>query len=383
MQPRSPLPLLPLPPADFGYSEAHAQIQASARRWLAEHASAAELRRLETDPVGYAPSTLPALAELGWLELGCPADGAMDHLSVALLAEEQGRRLLPSPWASTIVAAALLAQAGTPEQRERWLPPLVAGQATLSVAFQEPRGVWHPEQLRSRAVRQGDGWQLTGSKLAVAWGQRADALLLPTRSAEGLELFVVERGALEVVAEATIDSTRRSARLGFTGLELTERERLEPSAAGAALGGALRLARLLLAAELVGVSEAVLALTRDYACLREQFGKPIGAFQAVKHPLVDVLTELELSRSLVLSAALACGGPDEAGADTLVAMARWHSAEGALRAVQHGVQLHGGYGFTKDCDVHFYFKRALASRGLLGTNVELGAELARRLFGGS
>jgi alkylation response protein AidB-like acyl-CoA dehydrogenase len=136
-----------------------------------------------------------------------------------------------------------------------------------------------------------------------------------------------------------------------------------------------------LAAEQVGGAESVLLATRDYAIARKQFDHQIGFFQAVKHPIVDMMCGIELARSLATGAAAALDA-NSAGAETLARMAKSMVSDVYCNAVRKGVQLHGGYGFTWDCDVHFYFRRAMWSRSMLGDGIHHRRWLAQRLFEG-
>lgn len=133
---------------------------------------------------------------------------------------------------------------------------------------------------------------------------------------------------------------------------------------------------------MVGGAESALAMTRDYAIDRKQFGRQIGSFQAIKHPLVEIMIGIEHARSLVYAAAaeLDQAGPDETVDDTLVRMAKAQISETFWYATDRGIQFHGGFGFTIDCDMHFYFKRALWSRGMLGDAAHHRTHLAAQLL---
>ena len=186
---------------------------------------------------------------------------------------------------------------------------------------------------------------------------------------------------IEIEPEVSLDSTRRLARVRFTGAHVAADARL--LAGGAVLGDLLAPALAYLAAEMAGAAGAALDLTCAYARERVQFDRPIGAFQAVKHPLVDVLIAVERARSLALAAAVALDhAPDQALRAARMAKV---AAEGALLfACDRAVQLHGGFGFTWDCDAHLYYKRALASAATWGDALHhrrvLAADL-RRLAG--
>jgi len=228
---------------------------------------------------------------------------------------------------------------------------------------------------------------LRGVKSLVLAGAHAGLVIAPFREPGGrLSLFAVElpAGGVRVEPEIGVDPTRRSARVVFEGVRVAREARLGEGAPGGerALARAHLRGMAALAAEMVGGAEAVLGLTRDYAIARKQFGKQIGAFQGVKYPIVDTMVGVELARTHVIGAAAALDQtPDDA--EVAARMAKAIASDVYPVAVRRGVQLHGGYGFTWDCDVHFYFKRALWSRATLGDGAHHRRRLASALLGGA
>jgi alkylation response protein AidB-like acyl-CoA dehydrogenase len=178
--------------------------------------------------------------------------------------------------------------------------------------------------------------------------------------------------------EVSVDPTRRTARLRFDDVRVPAEARLD-GGDRTAWETILLQGAAWLAAEMVGTAEGILGLTRDYAIERKQFDRQIGSFQAVKHPLVDDMIGIELARNLVYGAAAAWDA-DPGDAAVPSRMAKALASDVLARAVRHGVQFHGGYGFTIDCDVHFYFKRALVCRGMLGDAVHHRRHLAAALL---
>jgi len=289
-----------------------------------------------------------------------------------------GRRLLPSPYLGNALASLALLRAGDADAQARHLPGIARGDTLASLGWLEPEGSWEPGDVAATARTQGDGFVLSGTKSHVLSGAQADLLVAPFVLEGELALFAVE-GGWQVEPEVSVDPTRRTARLVFEDLRVPADARL----VGGDLGGwrALLLqAAAWLAAEMVGTAEGILGLTRDYAIDRKQFGRQIGSFQAVKHPLVDDMIGIELARSLAYGAAARYDeDPDDPG--TGARMAKALVSDVLARAVRHGVQFHGGYGFTIDCDVHFFFKRALFGRGMLGDALHHRRHLATELFG--
>lgn len=320
---------LPNIPRDFGFTEDHALLVQSARRFLKERFGPDRLRALYDEDLRD-PTLYTAIAELGWL------DGtALDHLGAALLCEELGRVLCPAPVSACMIASELLGR----------------GNHSASAA------VIAGERIAYAAVTD----EITGAP-------RGLELLLLCRG--GTTWTAVEIG--DVTAERTVDRTRDGVRLRAEGLSGTDFDgRLTRD-------DVLARSLVLLAAEGCGAAETALVMTRDYACERQQFGRPIGSFQAVSHPIVNTMIALENARSLVLAAAAAI----DAGAPalTLARMAKAAASDVLRDATARGVQLHGGFGFTWDCDMHFYFRRSLHDFPLLGTPAQHRAALLTELL---
>ncbi len=372
-------------PADFGFTGDHELAAKEARRFLAERCPLGSVRRVVDARADHDPALWRDIAGLGWVGLGWPeawGGAALDRLHLALLLEEMGRALLPSPFVACQLALEALAVAGSEDQQLRWCPDIIAGERIASFASSEPGGYSEPGQILTRAVPAEAGFALHGDKSHVLAGASADLVVVPARSSAGpIELFVVElpHPGVRVEREVCVDATRPTARLSFDGARV-------PAAARLARGGQAALATVLargaamLAAEMVGAAEAVLVMTRDYAAERQQFGRAIGSFQAVKHPIVDMMCGVELARSLSLAAAAAIDH-DPASAERAARMAKAYAGDALSFAVKKGVQLHGGFGFTWDCNVHLYFKRALWSRATLGDAAHHRRHLATLLLG--
>jgi alkylation response protein AidB-like acyl-CoA dehydrogenase len=357
-------------PERLGYGGDHDLLRLTARRFLAERCPIREVRRLAADPIGFDRALWGELAELGWagLHLAERVGGAgLDHLSMALVLEESGRALYPGPLLATALGGIAVARAGAPEQAERLLPDLCAGRAIATLALVEGATDWQLDSVVAAAEPVEGGYRLHGEKVHVPWAQVADLLVAPFRWEGGISLFAVPLAGdgVEIQAEVPLDPTRRLARVRFSGAQVPADARLLGAAGGAELQGLLAPALAYLAAEMAGAAAAALDLTCDYARERVQFDRPIGAFQAVKHPLVDVLIAVERARSLALGAAAALDhAPDHAL--RAARMAKASAEEALLYACDRAVQLHGGFGFTWDCDAHLYYKRALASAATWG-----------------
>lgn len=371
------------PLQDFGFGDDHEILRDGARRFLAERCPMETVRRLAEDPLGHDPGTWKEMAELGWtgLTIAEAHGGAgLGSLHQALLLEEMGRVLLPSPYLGTALASLALQRAADARQQGRWLPVIARGDVVATLGWLEPGGGWEPDEVEATAEPDGADFLLTGAKTHVPSGAQAQLVVAPFRSSDGVALFAVETTVpgLRVEPETNVDPTRRTARMVFDGARVPAEARLAHGDL-AAWGAILLQGAAWLAAEMVGAADGVLGLTRDYAIDRKQFGRQIGSFQAVKHPIVNDLIGIELARTHAYAAAAAYDEQPDPPA-TGARMAKALVSDVFARAVRHGVQFHGGYGFTIDCDVHFYFKRAISCRGMLGDAIHHHRHLAATLF---
>lgn len=375
---------LPAVEAGLGFSEDHKLLVDSARRFLGERCPRSEVRRVVDASADHDPGLYKEIAELGWIGLASAEEhggAGLDLLHLALLMEEMGRALLPSPFFASVMALAALEHAGSDAQKQRHVPAIVSGESVATLACAEPGGSWEPEHVETRAEPTQSGFALSGTKVHVLAGASADRIVVPCREPDGgVGLYVVELPGegIAVEREVCVDRTRPCARLVLDGAALPREARLEGDGL-AALGAALCRGLVLLASEMTGSAEAVLGLTRDYAIERHQFGRAIGSFQAVKHPIVDMMIGVELSRNLALGAAAAFT-QDAPSFEQSARMAKAYAGDSFMYAVKKGVQLHGGFGFTWDCDVQLFFKRALWARSTLGDAAHHKRHLASKLL---
>ena len=371
-------------PSDFGFTEEHALLRAEARRFLSERLPMTELRKLADAGVGFDRALWKELAQLGWVGLVLPEQhggAGLGWLHLEIVIEEMGRRLVPGPFLGSLLAGVAIGAGGSAAQQARLLPGIASGDSVATIALCEAGGVFEASGVTATAEKAGDGFALRGQKTHVLCGADASLVVAPFREASGeVALFAIELPAtgVSIEAEVGIDPTRPMARVAFDGVRVPAASRLDGDAA-VAWHAMLVRGFAALAAEQVGGAESVLLETRDYAIARKQFDRQIGFFQAVKYPIVDMMCGIELSRSLAVGAAAALDhNPD--GAETLARMAKAQISDVYCNAVRKGVQIHGGYGFTWDCDVHFFFRRAMWSRAMLGDAIHHRRWLAERLF---
>lgn len=325
------------------------------------------------------------MVELYWPALSVPeaAGGlGLGFVELALVAEEMGRFVVPSPFMATVTQfVPMVSEAGRPEVAEGFLRAVAEGSITGTVAVAEPAGRWEPGSVETEAVRTGHGWALRGVKSWVCDGASADEIAVLARGADGLGVFVVPAGSVRAAPLAVLDPTQPLAEVTLDGVEVgAERVLIEPGdpAAEAAIRRALEQTVACQAASINGTCRAIFETTLQYAKDREQYGKPIGSFQALKHRLVEMYTVLERASALASFAALTIAEDDERRA-LAVSMAKAAAGECQRLMVQDGLQLHGGIGFTWENDLHMFLKRAKSGDFLFGTALVHRAAVARML----
>jgi alkylation response protein AidB-like acyl-CoA dehydrogenase len=360
---------------DFAFSEEQEQLRTEARAFLAKECPTTRVRQLMEADGAHDDGLWAKLVENGWTALGIPETygGFGSFLDLVVVLEEAGRNLLPGPFFSTMaLAVPALLEAGDDAQKQKVLGGIAAGEARATLALTEPSGRWDAEGVALRAEREGGGWRLDGVKLFVPDAGVADFIVVAARTRgageEGVTLFLVEGrpAGLTVKPMQTIDRTRRWYELQFEGVTLGADAVLgSPDNGWPPLRRALEWGEAALCAEMVGGASQVLAKSVDYAKTRQQFGKPIGIYQAIAHKLSDMLLETESARSATYYAAWAVDA-DAPERSVACSMAKAYVSDAYRRAAGNGIQVHGGIGFTWEHDMHLYFKRAKSSEVTLG-----------------
>ena len=328
----------------------------------AKHAGLDVVRQMEDDPVGYPEKFWLQLAELGLLGLTLPeawGGSGMSMLDAVIVYQELGRALAPSPhFVSSVVSGGVLARAGTDEQRKAWLPAIASGDAIVTPAWLEPGGGFGPEGVQLRALPDGDGWRLTGSKRHVPFARGADRLLVLARTDERILLLLVDPGGEGVAfdQQRTIASDTQY-RVELDDVRVGRDALVGTSGDGwPAWDAVMHDGIILLAAQAVGGARQALDLTVQYAKDRRQFDKPLGAFQAIAHYLADAVTAVDGAETLVWEAAWArdAGRPHA----RLAPMAKLFACQTFRDVTAMGQQVFGGVGFTVEYDIQLYFRRA-------------------------
>jgi len=365
-------------------------LRETAASFLAQEGSIAKQLRHWRDIAckdGFGHGLWKQFAELGLTGICIPESHGGLGLGVseaALVLEEIGRNLTPSPFLTTAVAG-VRAINGT-AHADVWFPGILSGDAVLALAVDE--GPCHaPERTALEAKRQGNGFVLNGEKSFVVQGGSADMIVTATRTAgspgerEGITLFAVPKDAsgLSVDSQAMVDSSK-AARLAFLNVELDADAVIgEVDGCWAPLSRALSAGSAGAAAELVGVASGASTMTLDYLRQRKQFGKLIGEFQALQHRAAHLYSEIEIARAAALKAAQLLDSGD-ARAALYVSVAKAKAADVANLSVREGVQMHGGIGMTDEHDIGLYMKREAVLRELFG-DVYYHREQVARLSG--
>lgn len=356
--------------ATASYGDEHEDLRRTVRRFLADKSPEAEVRRLMETESGYDESVWEQMAaQLGLQSLIIPErhhGSGFGYVELTIVLEEMGRVLLCGPYFSTVALAVnLLLVIGDEEANARYLPGIATGTTIATVALAESSGRWDVDGVTLEASVVDSVWRLTGEKLYVLDGTVADLVLVVARTPAGPSVFAVERGAegFTSVALSTMDQTRKQGRLVFvdTPASLVGVE----GQGSTAVPMMLDRAAVALAAEQVGGAQRVLDMAVDYAKTREQFGRPIGSFQAIKHRCADMLVEVESARSTVYYAAQAATeGNDEL--PVLASLAKAYCSDAYFHGAAANIQIHGGIGFTWEHPAHLYLKRAKSSELLFG-----------------
>ena len=339
---------------DFGLSEEQELLQETVRTFARGECPEPRLRAIYDSEKAYDPALWQGLVELGVSGLIAPetyGGAGLDLLEAALVAEVLGGSALPAPYLGHTLASLALRLGGTTAQQARWLPELASGRALGTVALGEGDHGWLPEGWRTELTDAG----LTGCKDWVPFAEYADLLIV---GIAGGGLALVEGGTAAIEAVDSVDRTRPVHRATWN------RATAEPL--GLAASRLCEAGSVLLAADAFGAASKLIEMTRDYVQTREQFGQPLARFQAVKHQLADMLTETEPTRALWWFAAHAFDHRP-AEAPLAAAQAKAHGTDVAMEVARAAFELHGGIGFTWECDVQFWFKRALFDRTFLGT----------------
>ncbi|MGH8012888.1 MAG: acyl-CoA dehydrogenase family protein [Candidatus Binataceae bacterium] len=359
---------------DFGFSEEQEMLRDAAKRFLADNCDTKFVRQMMAHETAHDQGFWQKLVGLGWPGLLIPEDfGGQggSFLDVTVIAEEAGKAILPGPFfATAMLGVPAIIEGGSDALKKDLLPKLAEGKYIATVAIAEAAGRFDAGGIELKASKKGSNFTLNGEKFFVPDAHVADALIVAARTQgageNGITLLCVpahEKG-VTVTQLKTVDMTRRVCHVKFDNVQASEVLGKE-NQGWPILRRVLDVGTAALSAEMVGTAQKALDIAVDYAKTRVQFGKPIGAFQAVKHKCVDMMVAVENSRSLTY---YACWTVDErvAEAATAVPMAKAYASDMAKNVTSEAIQVHGGIGFTWEHDMHLYHRRALAGEANLG-----------------
>ena len=359
---------------EFDLSKPQKLLKDSAREFLSRHCKSKRVRELMNTETANDDELWQAMAEQGWTSLVIPEEyGGLGAglLDLAVVCEEMGRACLPGPFQATTFSTALIDRAASPKQKAEYLEGIAGGSLKATVAQLEETADWDLKAVTLKAVRDNGQLRVSGRKLFVPDAATADLLIcVATDSGNGESpvILPISKGAegIETKLMPSMDATRKIYEVEFNNVRVNGADVF--GADGNAFGAlvhATQVATVALCAEMVGGMQWILDTTVEYAKTRQQFGRPIGSFQAVQHQCADMLLMTESARSATYYAAWAVteGTPN---AGTAVSIAKAYCSDAFREVGNRGVQVHGGIGFTWEHDLQLYYKRSKASETMFG-----------------
>ncbi|MFU8814489.1 MAG: acyl-CoA dehydrogenase family protein [Pseudomonadales bacterium] len=361
-------------------NEEQTMLKDSARDFCSSNAPIAQLRQLRDadDPDAFDRATWKSMVDLGWAGIPWPEEFgglAFGYKGLGVVTEEAGRTLTASPlFASVWVGGTAINVGGSDSQKSELLPAIAAGELLVALALEESHR-HNPYGIAATAAAGADGFVLNGAKTFVLDGNSADKLIVAARTSgnpgdrDGITLFLVDRAAAGVTVKRTkMTDSRNAANIDFSDVAVAKQDVLGTLHQGAdVLDATLDIARIGLAAEMLGSLQECFERTIAYLKEREQFGVPIGSFQALKHRAADMFCEVELSKSCVLEALTALDeGRDGKEIAKLASLAKAKVGETFNRVSREGIQMHGGIGMTDEFDIGFFLKRAAVAEQTFG-----------------
>jgi alkylation response protein AidB-like acyl-CoA dehydrogenase len=350
---------------DLQFSPEQEMLRETVRGVCATTSPLSVVRELEDDPIGYSPDLWKQLAHLDLIGLHLPEEfggSGMSTIESVVLYEEFGRSLAPSPhFVSSVLSGGVLARAGSQAQKEEWLPRLVTGEAIFTTAWLEPENGFGGKGVQLRAVADGDQFVLTGTKRHVAFAKAATRLVVLARTGEAagdVDLFIVDPTASGVTLTQQMSiSSDTQYRVDLDGVRVTSADRIGPEGSGWSTWDAVMHEAIILAgAQAVGGAQYAMDITVQYAKDRQQFDKPLGAFQALAHYLADATTAVDGAEVLVHEAAWARS--EGRSVAKLAPMAKLFACNTFRDVTATAQQIFGGIGFTVEFDIQLYFRRA-------------------------
>ncbi|HYB99857.1 MAG TPA: acyl-CoA dehydrogenase family protein [Candidatus Limnocylindrales bacterium] len=363
---------------NFELTEEQTMIVDAVRKFVDNDSPVTRFRQLRETQQGWEPKVWQNMAEYGWLAVAFPEDQGGyggNFTDVALILEQLGRGLVPEPYIpSVVLAGGLLSRLGTGEQTEKFLSPMLEGRTSLAFAYAERQSRYNLADCETSARRSGGQYVLNGRKTWVLNGHAADHIIVVARTAgtpreeNGLSLFIVDADAPGLTRTRIhgMDG-HSSALLDLQNVEV-DADRLLGGEGDAydSIEWAIDRGAAAACAEAQGELTTMLNMTVDYLKQRKQFGKPIGAFQALQHRASDMFAEVELCKGMMLLAAIQADNPDATQRKSAISAAKVQLQQGGWYVQENAIQLFGGIAITDEQDIGLYFKRVRVLQGLFG-----------------
>jgi len=355
---------------DLGFSKDQKMIRTSVKEFLEMECPSDKVRELEEDEKGYDPEMWQMMAELGWMGIIFPEEyngTEGDFIDLMIVIEEMGRKLLPSPFFSTIALCSLpLMEYGNSEQKERFLPGIAAGEQIWTLALTESSATHRASDIKLNATLKGEEYLLSGTKVFVPYAHVADYLLVIGKDEDGFTMFIVDTKTQGIKTEVIPTTAHdKQCEVTFDDVKVPARNILGEAGRGwDIVSFILQRGTVLKCAEMVGGAQAALEITNDYAKKRIQFDRPIGSFQAVQHKLAEMFIDVEGLRYLIYEAA--CGISNRSPSDLLISIAKAKANEVYQRTCIESIKVHGAIGFTREQDIGLYHLRTKAWEFALG-----------------
>ena len=362
---------------DFDFTQEQVMLRNLTREFLTRESTPRAVRTLMEEPSGFSDATWQQMSEMGLPGLAIdPGYGGqgLGMVELALVLDEMGRAAYPGPFfATSVLAASAIAAGGQPNQLARFLPDIAQGRTKATLALIEDALSWAGSGVRMTAERRGNEFVLNGTKRFVPFAQAADLILVVARTSsgsadDGTTVFALPADAagLRQVPNVEMDHTSKTSTLTFDGVAVAADAVIgEVDRGWAVIGPTLQRAAIGASAEMLGAARRCMEMSVEYAKVRQQFGQPIGAFQAIKHACAEMLLEVENAHAATYYAAWAldAGAPDAALA---ASVAKAYVGDASRKVCGSSIQVHGGIGFTWEYDLHLYVKRAKHLEPLYG-----------------
>ena len=358
-------------------------LQESAQTFFTRECPITKVREISESENGHDRALWNGITEQGWTGLTLPEefDGlGLSYVDLAAVSEEMGRACAPSAFLATSWASALISASGNADLKSKLLPDLSLGESIATVAIQEEGSDWNSSSIQMTAEAGDSGIKLSGTKQLVMDAAVANTILVVARQRDDLIVAIVDPSAegLEISPTRGMDLTRRFYQLEFNNV--VGEVLASGDAAENALKQSIQTGIIIACADMLGGMDWVLKTTVEYSQSRQQFGKPIGSYQAVQHQCADMLLMSESARSATYYAAWALNEGD-AASDQAINTAKAYCSDAARLVGNSGIQIHGGIGFTWEHDLHLYYKRAKSNELLFGDPTHHREQLAQLIIG--